>query len=82
MCKANLEPRASPSLTLRCRAKIIIEIINITRAGMEGKIWERICWGTNQRKSNVLLEKRPLNYDINNENTNTFINVKKKKKTQ
>ena len=26
-------------------------------------------------KSIVFLQKRPLNYDINNENTNTFINV-------
>ena len=36
-----------------------IEIINNTRAG----------------KSIVFLQKRPLNYDINNENTNTFINA-------
>ena len=36
--------------------------------------------GANQRKSNVFLQKRPLNYDINNENTNTFINVYLQKK--
>ena len=43
-----------------------IEIINNTRAR---------DWGANKRKSIVFLQKRPLNYDINNENTNTFINV-------
>ena len=43
-----------------------IEIINITRAGIEGKIWELIYWGANQRKSNVFLQKRHLNYEINN----------------
>ena len=32
-------------------------------------------WGANQRKSIVFLQKRPLNYDINDENTNTFVNV-------
>ena len=64
------------------QAALIIEIINITRAGIEGKIWESIYWGANQRKSNVFLQKRPLNYGINNENTNTFINVYLQKKTQ
>ena len=54
---------------------VFIEIMNNTRAGIEGKIWERSYWGANQRKSNLFLQKRPINYDINNENTNTFINV-------
>ena len=40
-------------------------------------MWERaICnWGPIKRKSIVFLQKRPLNYDINNGNTNTFVNV-------
>ena len=59
-----------------------IEIINNTRAGIEGKIWERGYWGANQRKSIVFRQKRPLNYHINNENTYTFINVYLQKKTQ
>ena len=40
-----------------CHAIMHIEIINNTRAGIEGKIWERSYWGANQRKSNVFLEK-------------------------
>ena len=49
------------------------EIINSTRASIEG-LGTRY-WGANQRKSNVFLQKRPLNYDVNNENTKIFVNV-------
>ena len=31
--------------------------------------------GGKSAKNIVFLQKRPLNYDINNENTNTFVNV-------
>jgi len=35
-----------------------IEIINNTRAGIEGKIWERSYWGgKKKKKSNVFLQK-------------------------
>ena len=44
-------------------------------AGIEGKIWKPSFCGANQRKSTVFLPQLTLNYDINNENTNTFINV-------
>ena len=47
-----------------------IEIINNTRVK-----FGNVLLGANQRKSIVFLQKRPLNYDINNENTTTFVNA-------
>ena len=70
------------SIHSRTQSRALREIINNTRAGIEEKIWERSYWGANRRKSNVFLQKRPLNYDIDYEKTNTFINEYLQKETQ